>query len=47
MDNYIIRKIVSKKGSKYKYNYYDKRNNEILNRQIIVMLKKVYIYHCL
>ena len=40
MDNYIIRKIISKSKSKYKYKYYDKRHNEILNRQIISDAKK-------
>ena len=40
MDNYIIRKIEKKKGDKFFYKYYDKRNNEILNKQIITDAKK-------
>ena len=40
MDNYIIRKIVSKKGDKYKYKYLDKRSNEIKNKQIVSDAKK-------
>ena len=40
MDNFIIRKILSKRGSKYKYDYLDKRNNKILNKQIIKDAKK-------
>ena len=40
MDNYIIRKIEKKRGDKYSYKFYDKRNNEILNKQIIIDAKK-------
>ena len=40
MDNYIIRKIEKKKGDKYSYKFYDKRNNEIMNKQIITDAKK-------
>ena len=40
MDNYIIRKIDKKRGDKYKYKYYDKRDNEINNIQIINDAKK-------
>ena len=40
MDNFIIRKILSKRGSKYKYDCLDKRNNKILNKQIIKDAKK-------
>ena len=42
MDNYIVRKIdlKSKSKSKYKYKFYDKRHNEILNKQIINDAKK-------
>ena len=40
MDNYIIRKIDKKRGDKYKYKFYDKRNNEINNKQIINDAKK-------
>lgn len=44
MDNYIIRKIDKKIGKKYTYKYYDKRKNEILNKQIITDAKKgIYI----
>ena len=44
MDNFIIRKILSKRGSKYKYDYLDKSNNKILNKQIIKDAKKgIYI----
>ena len=44
MDNYIIRKIEKKRGDKYSYKYYDKRNNEIMNKQIITDAKKGIIY---
>ena len=40
MDNYIIRKIYKKKGDKYKYKYYDSRNNILLNKTIINNAKK-------
>jgi len=40
MDNYIIRKTVSKRGDKYNYKYLDKRENEIMNKQIIKDAKK-------
>ena len=40
MDNYIIRKIEKKKGDKYSHKYYDKRHNEIMNKQIITDAKK-------
>ena len=40
MDNYIIRKIEKKRGDKYSYKFYDKRNNEIMNKQIITDAKK-------
>ena len=40
MDNYIIRKINKKIGQKYSYNYYDKRENKIMNKQIIKDAKK-------
>ena len=29
MDSYILRKIKSKRGNKYKYEYYDERNKKI------------------
>ena len=34
MNNYIVRKIVSKKDNDYKYKYYDKKSNEIKNKTI-------------
>ena len=40
MDNYITRKIDKKIGKKYKYKYYDKKDKEILNNQIIKDAKK-------
>ena len=41
MDNFIIRKTYYlKDSSKYKYDYLDKRNNKILNKQIIKDAKK-------
>lgn len=44
MDNYIIRKIISSKDNKYKYKYYDKRNNEINNKIIVSdSIKDIYI----
>ena len=40
MDNYITRKIYKKIGKKYKYKYYDKKDKEIINNQIIKDAKK-------
>ena len=40
MDNYITRKIDKKIGKKYKYKYYDKKDKEIINNQIIKDAKK-------
>jgi len=40
MDNYIIRKIEKKRGDKYSYKFYDKKNHEIMNKQIITDAKK-------
>ena len=40
MKNFIIRKIDKKRGDKYKYKYYDSRDNELLNKAIINNAKK-------
>ena len=40
MENFIIRKIDKKRGDKYKYKYYDSRDNELLNKAIINNAKK-------
>ena len=40
MENYITRKIDKKIGKKYKYKYYDKKDTEIMNNQIIKDAKK-------
>lgn len=40
MKNFIIRKIIKKRGDKYSYKYYDSKENELLNRQIIIDAKK-------
>ena len=40
MENFIIRKIDKKIGDKYKYKYYDSRENELSNKVIINNAKK-------
>ena len=43
MDSYILRKIKSKRGNKYKYEYYDERNKKISSEKAKKYLKKIYI----
>lgn len=43
MESYILRKIKSKRGNKYKYEYYDERNNKISSDKAKKYLKKIYI----
>ena len=43
MKDYIIRKIKSKYKDKYKYEYYDKRNNPVDPKGVKFCLQGLYI----